>query len=178
MGIGGTPTDVLSIFPTEQSSIRKIDFGLYNGGTDNTFVQTAYHKTNGNVREIGLAGSIVNFYTGADSGTSTSNRLSITADGRGLSQFTAKAWGRVDMSNMSLNDSHNVGSVTDVSTGRAGINFTNAMANANYSTPVSATEGYRSATKSHATGSFTINHTDTNGNLADANDASFVVFGD
>ena len=82
------------------------------------------------------------------------------------------------MSNMSLNDSHNVGSVTDVSTGRAGINFTNAMANANYSTPVSATEGYRSATKSHATGSFTINHTDTNGNLADANDASFVVFGD
>jgi hypothetical protein len=82
------------------------------------------------------------------------------------------------MSNMSLNDSHNVGSVTDVSTGRAGINFSNNLANANYSTPVSASEGYRSATKSHATGSFTINHTDTNGNLADANDASFVVFGD
>ena len=104
--------------------------------------------------------------------------IKFCGDGRGLSQFTAKAWGRVLMSNMSLADSHNVSSVTDVSTGRAGINFTNAMANANYSTPTSATEGYMSATKSHATGSFTINHTDNNGGLADADNASFVVFGD
>ena len=133
VGIGGTPTNMLSLFPTEQSSIRKIDFGLYNGGTDNTFVQTAHHSSNGNVREIGLEGSIVNFYTGADSGTSTSKRLSITADGRGLSQFTAKAWINFNGQNtVAIRDSHNVSSITDNGTGNYNVTMANAMANVNY----------------------------------------------
>ena len=130
VGIGGTPTNFLSLFPTEQGDIRKIDFGLYNGGTDNTFVQTAYHQSNGNVREIGLEGSIVNFYTGAESGTSTTKTLSITADGRGLSKFTAKAWAiysTVGTPGYWGNNYHNTSSIVDHATGDQTINFANAM---------------------------------------------------
>ena len=133
VGIGGTPTNMLSLFPTEQSSIRKIDFGLYNGGTDNTFVQTAHHSSNGNVREIGLEGSIVNFYTGADSGTSTSNRLSITADGRGVSQFTARAWARINQTGtQAITMSHNCSSISDNGTGDSTVNFANAIGSTQY----------------------------------------------
>jgi hypothetical protein len=178
VGIGGTPTNMLSLFPTEQSSIRKIDFGLYDGGTDNTFVQTAYHASNGNVREIGLAGSIVNFYTGADSGTSTSNRLSITADGRGLSQFTAKVWIRLDMSNMSVPDSHNVSSVTDVSTGRGRINFANNFANSSYSMATTQPESYASGLSNQGTSSVDLYSYDTNGTKVDTDYTMAILFGD
>ena len=60
-----------------------------------------------------------------------SEKFRITADGRGLSQFTAKAWAR--FSGETLHDSHNCSSVTQ--SGNAGyynITFANAMANANY----------------------------------------------
>ena len=69
----------------------------------------------------------------ATSGAATT-KLSITSDGRGLSQFTAKAWiNFVGESTVSINDSHNVSSVTDNGTGNYSINFSNNMANTNYS---------------------------------------------
>ena len=149
VGIGGTPTNFLSLFPTEQSSIRKIDFGLYNGGTDNTFVQTAHHSSNGNVREIGLEGSIVNFYTGADSGTSTSKRLSITADGRGLSPFTAKAWAYWDgTGTLDIRAAHNISSVSDYGTGWYAPTYANAMAGLNYG--VYASGSFNNANRSRS----------------------------
>jgi len=64
-------------------------------------------------------------------GSGTTAALDITSDGRGLSQFTAKAWANFNQS--TVNDSHNVSSITDNGTGDYTINFTNAMANANYS---------------------------------------------
>jgi hypothetical protein len=189
VGIGGTPTNFLSLFPTEQGNIRKIDFGLYNGGTDNTFVQTAYHQSNGNVREIGLEGSIVNFYTGADSGTSTSNRLSITADGRGVSQFTAKNWINYDGAGNSIRDSHNISSVTDRGTGQYTVNFDVDMANAQYcaltgNTAYNIGDGdnrWSQRVTDVATGSAQIVMTQTyvNGfNYEDASHIFLAVFGD
>jgi len=61
-------------------------------------------------------------------------RLRITSDGRGLSQFTAKAWAswEIDGGSPSLYDSHNVSSVVDNGTGDSTINFSNNMANTNY----------------------------------------------
>jgi hypothetical protein len=57
--------------------------------------------------------------------------LDIKHDGRGLSQFTAKAWARFE--NSTLHDSHNCSSVSQSgNTGYYAITFTNAMANANY----------------------------------------------
>jgi hypothetical protein len=172
VGIGVTDPDSTLEVSNNTSTYTTHIASTKNATGDNALAITTYDENASNTSYMIRCTTNTNV---AGAGT---DRFAVMSDGRGLSQFTAKAWGRVSMSNMSLADSHNVSSVTDVSTGRAGINFTNAMANANYSTPTSATEGYMSATKSHATGSFTINHTDTNGNLADANNASFVVFGD
>jgi hypothetical protein len=65
-----------------------------------------------------------------------SDRLEIKADGRGLSQFTAKAWvnfnGTVAAASM-IRDSHNVSSITDNGTGNYTVNFSSAMANTSYS---------------------------------------------
>ena len=80
------------------------------------------------------------FYT-APSGTAGTaitftNVLDIKQDGRGVSQFTAKAWvnfnGTVAAASM-IRDSHNVSSITDNGTGNYTVNFSNAMANTSYS---------------------------------------------
>jgi len=61
-------------------------------------------------------------------------RLRITSDGRGLSQFTAKAWVNFHGTGTpAINDSHNISSITDINTGNYRANFTNTMANNNYS---------------------------------------------
>ena len=59
--------------------------------------------------------------------------LRITNDGRGLSQFTAKAWVNFNgTGTVAINDSHNVSSITDSGVGMYYINFTNSLANANH----------------------------------------------
>jgi len=65
--------------------------------------------------------------------------LTIRGD-RGLSQFTAKAWARwVGTGTLSVTDSHNVSSVTDVATGRYRPQWGNTMSNANYTAFCSST---------------------------------------
>ena len=187
VGIGGTPTNMLSLFPTEQSSIRKIDFGLYNGGTDNTFVQTAHHSSNGNVREIGLEGSVVNFYTGAESGTSTTKRLSLTADGRGVSQFTAACWCCFDgQGTISIRDSHNVASLSDEGTADYTVNIDSDMANATYAVVGSAgrdsstgfTYNYGVTFSLKATHSIRMRVRTSESTGVDVNQNMIVIFGD
>jgi len=75
----------------------------------------------------------------ADAAISWTNALEITNDGRGLSQFTAKAWVNFNGSGtLAVNDSHNVSSVTDHETGNYSVNFSNNMANANFSSTITA----------------------------------------
>jgi len=148
---------------------------VYNG-SDNSYISTdeasRYYQQSGSHHfQVAASGS-------ANASITWIPSLILTVDGRGLSQYTAKAWGQVDMSNMSLNDSHNVSSVTDVSTGRAQLNFANNLANTYYSAVGAAPEGYISQTHTHAVGSFRLNAADTNGSLADRDKNSFIVFGD
>ena len=65
--------------------------------------------------------------------TNQSGALTITSDGRGLSQFTAKAWVRYggSSSTIAVADSHNVSSVSHQNTGIYQINYANNLANAN-----------------------------------------------
>ena len=71
--------------------------------------------------------------TAGDEATMTT-QLSITNDGRGLSQFTAKAWINLNgEGTIALRDSHNVSSVTDNSTGNYSVNFGVTAASADYS---------------------------------------------
>ena len=49
-------------------------------------------------------------------------------------QHAAKVWANFDMDGtQALNDSFNVSSISDISTGKSTITYTNAMSNANYS---------------------------------------------
>ena len=74
--------------------------------------------------------------------TNGSERMRITSDGRGLSQFTAKAWVNFNGTGTpAIRNSHNVSSITDVSVGKQRTNFTNQMANDQYS--VSGTANWR-----------------------------------
>ena len=54
-------------------------------------------------------------------------------DGRGLSQFTAKAWVNFNgTGTVAIRDSHNVSSITDNGPGNYTVNLTSAMSNATY----------------------------------------------
>ena len=65
-------------------------------------------------------------------GNQITERLVLTSDGRGKSQFTAHAWGKVSCQGTpSLITGHNVSSITDVSTGRYRANYTNSSSGAN-----------------------------------------------
>jgi len=110
--------------------------------------------------------------------TNNASRLKVLADGRGLSQFTAKAWGQVDFSNMSINDSHNLSSVTDISTGRGRLNFTNAMGNSSYAIATTQAESYSSGHSNLTTGNFSLYTYDMNGTKVDTDKVMAIVFGD
>ena len=81
------------------------------------------------------------FATGDPTGSvAVAERMRITTDGRGLSQFTAKAWINFNgEGTIAIRDSHNVASITDLGFGRYTVTLTNNMANTNYM--VSATAG-------------------------------------
>ena len=67
----------------------------------------------------------------ADAAITWTTALNITNDGRGLSQFTAKAWCMFDPT-PTIQDSHNISSVTDSGVGNFRVNFSNNLANAAY----------------------------------------------
>ena len=75
--------------------------------------------------------------------TNNTERLKLTSDGRGLSQFTAKAWARIDMESSTavLVDSHNISSLTDRGVGQGRVTFANNMANVNYTAVGNAFDG-------------------------------------
>jgi hypothetical protein len=113
-------------------------------------------------------------------------RLKITSDGRGLSQFTAKAWVNLNQQGtQAIRDSHNVSSITDSGTGETTTNFANNLANANYS--ASATAGgsvwHNTASKWNGTptvGGFktgVLSHSGS-GSYTDDSQLSIIVFGD
>mgnify|MGYP000441910100 CR=1 FL=1 len=118
-----------------------------------------------------------------------SNGLTLKTDGRGLSQFTAKAWVSFNgTGTVAIRDSHNVSSITDHATGDYSINFTNNMANVNYSAVGGASHnsdnnGYVQCMgiKTFAVGSarmITAYIPETGGSHYDSYWATLTVFGD
>ena len=69
-------------------------------------------------------------------------RMRITSDGRGLSQFTAKAWIKLHQGNNSIYDSHNVSSISHPEAGQTLVNFTNSMGYTNYCAVASSGQFY------------------------------------
>ena len=113
--------------------------------------------------------------------------LTIVADGRGLSQFTAKAWANLNgTGTIALRDSHNISSVTDNGTGDYTVAFSNDMANGNYSLVMSAggtagvpTTKCPKSSASLATGSFQVEILNAaTGTVFDSAYVFATVFGD
>jgi hypothetical protein len=113
--------------------------------------------------------------------TDETQRLEVTSDGRGLSQFTAKAWVRFDQVADSVLDSHNVSSVDDDATGEFTVNFTNNMANINYA-GIGMSEDDRFMTSHQSTrpavGAMKFQCTHYNGNRYDEDNNACLFFGD
>jgi len=104
--------------------------------------------------------------------------LRITSDGRGLSQFTAKAWVSVNMTTPGLLDSFNISSYVDEAVGQFTVNFTSNPAHANYSISGSTKSGYIMGYSHNATSSFRVRNGDSNWSGADTDGVCATVFGD
>jgi hypothetical protein len=69
----------------------------------------------------------------ADTAITWTDALEITNDGRGLSEFTAKAWlNFVGTGTIAIADSHNISGIADNGTGDYSVNIAVDMANVNY----------------------------------------------
>ena len=138
---GGTMTGVLNMGTADTvSTNNKIIFGkavtasqsylpvIQQGSPDGAGVDLILATTSGT--------GAVRVFTG-NSGTSgvpfansNTEKLSILSDGRGLSQFTAKAWTNFNgTGTAALVDSHNVSSLTDSGTGHYVVNIANVLGN-------------------------------------------------
>ena len=102
---------------------------------------TRHTQIQGAASGSGLEADMI-FYNTNSSGTPTVN-LQITGSGRGVSSFTAKAWVNFngEASPISINDSHNVSSITDDAAGRYTVNFANAMGNTHYAVTAQTEDG-------------------------------------
>jgi hypothetical protein len=108
-----------------ESSLRFT--GNRSGGEDVINAQISGHHDGSADDDKGM----MLFYTNGGSGSV--QQLKITNDGRGLSQFTAKAWIHFKgTGTISITDSHNCSSITDHGTGNYTVTMANAMANSNY----------------------------------------------
>jgi len=130
--------------------------------------------------QIGVNGAdfVINDVT-----SGTSEKLKITSDGRGLSQFTAKVWAYIDgTGTLELKDGHNVSSLTDNGTGNYTINFSNNLANALYcpttANSAEAQWGEMLAPNTRAVGSMSFTNTDENGTNYDSSRMWVTIFGD
>ena len=112
--------------------------------------------------------------------TNGTERLELTNDGRGLSQFTAKAWCTANgTGTVSISDSHNVSSLSDHETGQLGMNFANSMANSTYTVIVNAWQGYAYTFGGMDMSTSTFKATCSNGSAyTDVNRVHGLVFGD
>jgi hypothetical protein len=119
-------------------------------------------------------------YSGGN--TVRNEHLKITSDGRGLSQFTAKAWVNFNgQGTVSIRDSHNVSSVTDIGVGIFDFSFTNALASNEYAAvydaqPVASNSGNATYISTYTTTGFRTNHFEV-GTVRDSAHNSVIVFG-
>ncbi len=110
--------------------------------------------------------------------------LKVQRDGRGLSQFTAKAWVNFNgIGTVAINDSHNVSSITDNGTGTWYLNYGNNMSNSNYAIVANGTDseaerGRHVFTRSKSTSQGFISGGHPDQSARDINDISVIVFGD
>jgi len=192
----------IKIDSSERVAIGNTDAGNYYSSADNlvvydstnhagiTIASGGANKTGNIYFADGTSGTTeyegyIQYDHGVNSfefGTNHATQLVVTSDGRGLSQFTAKAWANFDgEGTIALRDSHNVSSLTDHGVGDYTISFTNNLTS-NYVTVGNARwiqkrlgtyYGYQAASNSR----FAVCNSGTQ-TQADSDTVMVMVFGD
>jgi len=121
-------------------------------------------------------------------GKTAAGDVTITSEGGAvtmqLQQGVSKAWGQLtSISTTAMQDSLNVASVTDNTTGSSDLNWTSVFNNDDYATTTSAERSsfYHAighSTANTATNHFTLNTTNTSWNAEDAEEVHFISMGD
>jgi hypothetical protein len=168
--------------------IGKINFQADDGTDAVSLGASIFARVNGTPGANDMPTELV-FGTSPDGSQDITERLSITEDGRGLSQFTAKVWANYSTHPISLKDSHNISSVTDNAGGDTTFTFSNAMANANYSVVSTSANGTShgdfqgvdfvvEATGNVRIGTCFVSATNSGASAHDVTDLHIVIFGD
>jgi hypothetical protein len=195
VGFGtATPDCVIDIEDTLQATANQHYSLVVGGGSGSDSVGNSssilLSTTQGVTRGSSISAEKANvgnghnliFATSASTATPAES-LRLTTDGRGLSQFTAKAWAQFNMTGTpAFNDSHNFSSLSDHATGYAQCYFTNAMANANYSAVASGSaESWGNGASTQCNVAYTnrvgVYHIE-DGSTVDTTLQSVLVFGD
>ena len=122
--------------------------------------------------------------TAGAEGSEPTEVLRLESDGRGLSQFTAKAWVNFNgTGTVAIRDSHNVSSIGDNGIGDYTVNFSNNMASANYAgAGLAANDGeslsYRGGIGWTSASYSRIAHKSLSNSYIDGSLITFIVFGD
>ena len=205
VGVGlAAPSETLHVYKTSSADAGLVNVIKVQTDTNNSIGDGSaiafhgkYNSTEWGFGKIGGAnsgsnwGGALEFHTNAGNNSSPSiaytKQLTITQDGRGLSQFTAKAWVNFNgEGTLAVRDSHNVSSVTDNASGDYTVNFSNNLANANYAFSGgagSANSGMRVVVQPFenyppAVGSCRFNTTYVHGSVSDSRIACVTIFGD
>jgi hypothetical protein len=174
----------LGVLQANKTQSAGVDVNINSNSYVNTSGQNAYIVTDEATNYQMVNGEHI--FKVASSGTADAaitwtNALTITNDGRGLSQFTAKAWVNFNgTGTVAIRDSHNVSSVTDSGTGLYVVNLTVAMANTNYAV-VSAGNVYAYSGTIKAVNNTTTQfdmQSHSSNSLTDRDLLTAVVFGD
>jgi len=115
----------------------------------------------------------------ADFRSGSTSHLKVLADGRGLSQFTAKFWCTWNQTGtQAISDSHNVSSIADVATGTTRVNFSNNMGSSLYVVNVTGRGGAFGFDSSRAAGNVVLGFRNAGDSDEDTVNAMCVGYGD
>ena len=183
---GGTPTvtgnaPIIELYAndsgTGQPDSQELGIIEFRGSNKDSGSEELYSRIVGTNGDANTTGEII--FETQQSNVMT-QALTLRGD-RGLSQFTAKAWVNfAGTDTPAIRDSHNVSSITDNGTGLYTVNYTNNMANVNYSNVGSVQGDTKVFTlTSVAVGSSQVEiRQSTNGVTADVGKVCMQVFGD
>ena len=174
VGIGTTsPDNVLHI--KADAPIIKLEDNQAGG----SYHQLSNSNSDGTLVMYADAGGTKSSTANMRFSVSGSEAMRITSDGRGLSEFTAKAWIKLHQGNNSIYDSHNVSSISHPESGQTLVNFSNSMGDTDYCAVASSGQFYTGNTgiMDFYSGSFRVVNSSSS-SYTDNSYVNVIVFGD
>ena len=183
VGIGQAPTDYQLVVREPNGDLKVLELSTGDSTCRLAFSRAGDPAAYIDMKEDGATGT-GGLHFGVGTSNTPATTLKLTSDGRGVSQFTAKAWVNFNGSGtLAIRDSHNISSVADNGTGDYSILFDVDMANANFAgAGLAADDGkfvsYRNNQSWNAAGYARVAQKDYDNNFVDGSNITFIFFGD